>query len=120
MATIQPTIPGDLEPGTWGVLWSGVSTGDTIHPAKVPFAWMNLGSVQIAGTFGGATVTLQVSNDGTNYATLDDVSGVDVSAASALIAEVSNSALYWKPSITGGSSDSVTIKIVGRGGTGRV
>jgi P pilus assembly chaperone PapD len=71
--------------------------------------------VQITGTFGGATIALQVSNDGTNYVTLKDGSGSDISLTSAGMREFSTAALYLKPTSSGGTADNVTVTVVLRG-----
>jgi P pilus assembly chaperone PapD len=71
--------------------------------------------VQVTGTFGGATIALQVSNDGTNYATLKDGTGTTITFTSAGMAEFSTAALYIKPSSSGGTADDVTVTVVLRG-----
>jgi hypothetical protein len=71
--------------------------------------------VQVTGTFGGATITLQVSNDGTNYVTLKDSTGTDISLTAAGMREFSTAALYLKPTSTDGTDDNVTVTVVLRG-----
>ena len=68
-------------------------------------------SVQISGTFGGATVVLQGSNDGTTYATLKDLQGNNLSFTAAGYAEFSSGAAFIKPSISGGAGDSLNINV---------
>jgi hypothetical protein len=74
------------------------------------------GAVQISGSFGTApTVTLQGSNDGTNWYTLKNVHGTDISVTAAALHEFNSSALYIKPGFTGGSGYTINITCVIRG-----
>ena len=73
------------------------------------------GSVQVTGTFGGATITLQVSNDGTNYVTLKDGIGNDITFSAAGMREFSTAALYLKPTSSGGTADNVIVTVILRG-----
>jgi hypothetical protein len=68
-------------------------------------------SVQVSGTFGGATVVLQGSNDGTTYATLKDLQGNNLSFTAAGYAEFTSGAAFIKPSISGGAGDSLNIYV---------
>ncbi len=113
MATINPvrSSPGGAASK---ILWEGMATGDTITP-DLPSRSEPVGSVQVTGTFGGATVTLQGSNDGTNYVTLKDLSGADISFTTAGLAYFDGRTLYIRPGISGGSSDDVDVTVIYRG-----
>jgi hypothetical protein len=114
MATIIPTtVEEQIRAAAYR--WTGYSTADTSTPIKVQNMQGLAGSVQVTGTFGGATITLQVSNDGTNYVTLKDSAGTDISLAAAGMREFSTAALYLKPTSSGGTSDDVTVTVVLRG-----
>jgi len=63
MATIVPT---EID-GSTSYRWTDYSTADTSSPARLQNMEGLAGAVQVTGTFGGATIALQVSNDGTNY-----------------------------------------------------
>lgn len=95
--------------------WTGAVTGDTleprISPAQVPIA----GAVQFGGTFGGATVKLQASNDGVTYFDMKDLSGTAISATSASLFEFTTAAIYLRPSLTSGSGNSVNVTLMLRG-----
>lgn len=111
MATIVPTeIDGSIS-----YRWTDYSTADTSAPARLQNMEGLAGSVQVTGTFGGATIALQVSNDGTNFVTLKDIAGVDISLTSAGMREFSTAALFIKPTSTGGTADNVTVTITLRG-----
>lgn len=97
------------------VTWTGMATGDTIE-SYTPIGTAGIaGAIQISGTFGGATVILQQSNDGSTWFTAKDVFGDDVSATANAIFEISLSALYIRPSISGGTGDAVNVILALRG-----
>jgi hypothetical protein len=106
MATITPAINTAIA-GVPRLVWSGAATGDTINPFTVSQQYGLAASVQAVGTFGGATVKLQVSNDGTNW--VDATTGYF---------ELSLSAAYIKPVITGGTGDSIDVIVILRGSHG--
>lgn len=72
-----------------------------------------LRSIQVFGTFGLlGTVVLEGSNDSTNWATLNDVSGNAISMTSAGIRVFQAPVLKIRPRITGGDgTTSLTILI---------
>jgi hypothetical protein len=115
MATISPT----LSPESTGKFelhqWADFSTADTATPMQQSAKPANLATVQVVGTFGGATVTLEGSNDGTNYVTMRDVDGADISFTAAGYAEFSTAFRYIRPASTGGTGDDVDVYICLRG-----
>jgi hypothetical protein len=113
MATVSPIT--SVVDGIPRVTWADIVTGDTITSLPVPGRKLTPASVQIGGTFGGATVKLQVSNDNTTFYDLKDTSGTTVSATSGAIFELSSSAAYFKPSLTSGSANAVDITLILRG-----
>ena len=114
MATIVPTtVEEQIRAAAYR--WTDYSTADTATPVKVQNMQGLAGSVQVTGTFGGATVALQVSNDGTNFVTLKDGTGTDITFTAAGMAEFSTAALYVKPTSSGGTADNVTVTVVLRG-----
>jgi hypothetical protein len=114
MATIIPTTVEDQVRAA-AYRWTDYSTADTSTPIKVQNMQGLAGSVQVTGTFGGATITLQGSNDGTNFVTLKDSAGTAISVTAAGMAEFSTAALYLKPTSTGGTADNVTVTLILRG-----
>lgn len=114
MATVGPVLQASPS-GVVAALWENLATGDTITEFSPNGTTTLAGSVQFAGTFGGATVTLEVSNDNTNWETLSDTLGSIITATSAAMFEFSTAALYIRPNISGGSSDAVDVTICLRG-----
>lgn len=114
MADISPIR--SIVDGVPMVRWDDITTStDTPLQLAVTDQWGLAGSVQFAGSFGGATVTLQMSNDGTNWVTIKDLQGVVISATATAMFEFTCSAAYIKPSVTGGSANNVDVILVLRG-----
>ena len=92
--------------------WAEETTaGNASVPRYAPLVSLVTASVQVGGTFGGATVVLQGSNDGVTYATLKDFQGNNISFTSAGYAEFSSGAAFIKPSISGGTGDSINVTV---------
>ena len=116
MPAITPNIVSVGGPnGVPCVVWETITPGDTGTPYLVRDQYGLAGAVQISGTFGGATIALEQSNDGVTYFPLKDSAGVAVSAGTATIFEVSTSAVYIRPTIIGGTSSDVDIYVALRG-----
>ena len=92
--------------------WASETTaGNASISRYAPHVSLVCASVQVSGTFGGATVVLQVSNDGVTFATLKDISGNDLSFTAAGYAEFSSGAAFIRPSISGGTGDSLNVTV---------
>lgn len=68
----------------------------------LPMAQYSDRSVQVTGTFGGATVTIEGSNDGVNYFTLVDPHGNNLSFVTSRLEAVLEMVLWVRPKVTGG------------------
>lgn len=104
MATITPAyadVSGDngLYAKTASYTMANPDTGVVIPKQLAAYADR---TVQVAGTFGGATVTVQGSNDGTNFATLTDPLGNALTITTATIKQVTEAVLQMRPAVTGG------------------
>lgn len=110
MATVDPTFV-DGEGRTTIATWV-LGAGDDGYPVR--YAGAADRTVQIVGTFGGATVTLQGSLDGTNWATLTDAQGNAISVTSAALEAVTELVRYIRPVVTGGSGTDVTVLLLMR------
>lgn len=100
------------------VIWSGIAAGDTFNAFTLTQQYGLAASVQLVGTFGGATITMQVSNDGTNWATAKDLQGNDITFTSTGYRELSLSAAYIRPAIAAGAGVSLSAIMVVRGSHG--
>lgn len=116
MATITPAISviGSTN-GVPRIAWLGLATGDTVEPYLVSGQYGLAVSIQVTGTFGGGTVIVEQSNDGVNWFTLTDLTGNPISITEAAMEETSNCAAYLRPSISGGTADSIDVYMVFRG-----
>jgi len=117
MATVTPTFNNSVT-GVPRVIWEALATGDTVEAFTLLQQYGLAASVQISGTFGGATVTLQHSNDGDTWFTAKDMFESDVTATTNAIFELSLSSVYFKVNISGGSGDDVDVILVLRGNNG--
>jgi hypothetical protein len=117
MGTISPGFsPVQIQGrNTQRVIWADIVTGDTIESFGVAGPAAVAGAVQFGGTFGGATIKLQSSNDGTTFFDMKDVYGVVISATAAALFEFSTSAVYLRPAISGGSANAVDVTLSLRG-----
>lgn len=114
MADISPVR--SIVDGVPTVRWDDISTTtDTPLKFTVTEQWGLAGSVQFAGTFGGATAKLQMSNDGTNWVDIKDLQGTAISATSTAMFEFTCSAAYIRPAVSGGSGDNIDVILVLRG-----
>lgn len=81
--------------------WSGLLNGDTGSAAQ----WVDFSDrcIQVAGTFGtGGSVTIQGSNDGTNWAPLSDPQGNALTFTSSKIEQALELPRYVRPIVTAG------------------
>jgi hypothetical protein len=100
------------------ITWTGATNGDTFQPIPTEFADYSDRSIQVSGTFGGATVNLQGSNDGTNFANLSDPQGVAIGFTASGIKQVLEAVLYQRPAISGGTGSSINVSMFLRRGRG--
>ena len=86
------------------ILWETVTCGDTGSAYEVP-NWATTGTVQVIGTFedassppAGSTLTMQGSNDGTNWAILHADDGGDIAFTAAGVEVIAELPRYIRPS----------------------
>ncbi len=108
MTTVTNSYP---ERGVAATRWSGMAGAET-GAAGGSARWRQK-SIQVFGTFGGATVVLQGSNDGTNWAGLTKDGTAAVSFTAAGIATVWEDTLYVRPVTSGGAGSSIDVIVVG-------
>lgn len=97
----------------YDLLWEGLTTAGNADIAAAPLRVSGaFGAVQVTGTFGAATVTMEKSNDGTNFVALEDTAGDAISLTSAGMAEFSTAAAYVRPQLAGGTGDDLDVLVV--------
>lgn len=92
--------------------WTTITENDTCSGVSAP-AFTDR-SIQVSGAFGGATVAIHGSNDGTNYVALTTDGSTACSFTAAGLKTVYEPTLYIKPVISGGTSQSLNITLYGR------
>lgn len=112
MSTVVPTIV-DGEGHTVVVTWV-LGTGDDGEPVR--YAGAADRTVQIFGTFGGATVTMQgtLENVATTWAPVTDPQGNAIAATGATIEAITELVRQIRPVVTGGSGSSITVLLLMR------
>lgn len=85
---------------SWGPMLQGDTAGAIMEESNV--AGFADRSVQVSGTFGGASVDIQGSNDGVNFSTLNDPASVALSFTTAKIKAILEATRQIMPVITGG------------------
>lgn len=116
MANITPVVTRVEDGGVFDVYlatWPAMGNADTGLP--VAMSGSSDRSVQIEGTFGGATVVIQGSNNGTNYQLLTDPQGNDISKTTADLEAITELTRYVRPVTSGGTGTSVTVSLLLRG-----
>lgn len=94
------------------ILWETVTQADTGAPVKA--AQYSDKTVQVVGTFGGTTCTMQGSNDGSTWFSLTDLTGTAIAFTAAGAKLIAENPLYIRPSCSGGAGADLDIYVVGR------
>lgn len=116
MATVTPTVTKVGDQDDSAVLFSWALT--TANTDGSPLEWTQWADrcFQAVGTWGAATLTIQGSNDGTNWFTLSNAAGATAATFTAdggkTIIELPR---YVRPNLTTpGSGASITVTMLGR------
>lgn len=119
MAVVQPALvtnakmPADMRDCDI-VKWTPITDSDTCAPIQ---SGAKVRCVQIAGTYGGATITLQGSNDSTigsdgTFIILKDANDTAISKTVGDVFEQIGEITRWiKPTTASGSSSSMTVTL---------
>lgn len=115
MATVAPvtSFPFETSLDVAVTTWPNLLSGDDGEPVRL--AVYSDRSIQLSGTFGGASVTIGGSNDGVTYHALTDTSGTALSLTSACLKQIVELPVYLKPRVFGGDgTTSLTVVLAGR------
>jgi hypothetical protein len=97
--------------GVHQVTWATLANGDTGTPASD--VYLPNHEVSISGTFGtGGSVTIEGSNDGTNFFTLKDWQGSAVTFTAAGIKTVVDNPQQIRPNVTAGDGTTALVAIM--------
>lgn len=115
MAAIAPTIT-DVSPSGDGsalkVVWTPVTSAGADTCNAVHYPKHSVKSIQVTGTFGGASIAVNGSNDGTNFAALNTPANAAIAITAAKINAVLENTEYIQPASTGGTGSTVTISML--------
>ena len=89
--------------------WDGLRADDDGEPVRL--AVYADRSVQVVGTFGGASVTIGGSNDGVHYTALRDVNGDPLTLTQAALRTIVDLPIFIKPRVFGGDG-TTNIKVI--------
>jgi len=117
MATVVPTfskIRGpaggvDAVVATWTPLAAAGDVGQPLQRTDLADR-----SVQVTGTFAGATIVLEGSNDGVNYFTLSSPAGAALSFTAPGLLQVNEPTAFVRPHVTLGGGASLTVTMTAR------
>lgn len=97
------------------VTWTEVATGATAPAYRVREGLQHIAG-QAFGTFGGATLVMQGSNNASNYVGLNDLSGSAVSLTAAGGFTIGDGYRDIRPSASGGTGDDIDVVVTFRYG----
>lgn len=115
MATVVPvtSFPFETSLDVAVTTWASLLSGDDGEPVRL--AVYSDRSIQLSGTFGGASVTIGGSNDGITYHALTDTSGTALTLTSACLKQIVELPVYLKPRVFGGDgTTNLTVVLAGR------
>lgn len=104
MSDVVPVVDATYEENAIKVTWETLTSANAAG-AALPSCYMDYSdrSVQVIGTFNGATVAVQGSNDeGTTYATMNDAFGAAATFTAAAIKQITEVCGFLRPSTSGG------------------
>lgn len=101
MATITKVVTkvASYPPTAYQILWETLTTTNDVGSAAEMVAYSDR-SVQVVGTFDGATIQLQGSNDGSNWKVLTDPQGNILAFTTTGIEAIAELTRYIRPQIT--------------------
>jgi hypothetical protein len=94
---------------TWATLAAAGDVGQPLQRTDLADR-----SVQVTGTFAGATIVLEGSNDGANYFTLSSPAGAALSFTAPGLLQVNEPTAFVRPHITLGAGASLTVTMTAR------
>lgn len=89
--------------------WAGLLADDDGEAVRL--AVYSDRSVQVSGTFSGASVTIAGSNDGITYHALTDTSGAPLTLTAGALKQIVELPVFLKPRVFGGNG-STDLKVV--------
>lgn len=108
---ITKTNIGSADGSAILITYTGISEAD-LTPAPFELPEYGNRSVQVAGTFNGGTLTVEGSNDGTNWAALTDPQGNSLAFTAAQIEQIQEITRFVRPRVSAGAGVALTVSFV--------
>jgi hypothetical protein len=115
MATVTPatSFPFETSLDVAVTTWSGLAAAD--DGESVRLAVYSDRSIQVLGTFGGASITIGGSNDGVTFHALTDTSGTALTLTADCLKQIVELPVFLKPRVFGGDgTTNLTVVLAGR------
>lgn len=115
MATVVPvtTFPFETSLDVAVTTWAPMAANDDGEPVRL--AVYSDRSIQILGTFGGASVTIGGSNDGVNYHALTSTDSNALTLTAAALKQIVELPIFIKPRVFGGDgTTNLSVILAGR------
>jgi hypothetical protein len=117
MATLVPTFTKIRGPAggidgmvaTWTPLAAAGDVGQALQRTDLSDR-----SVQVTGTFAGATLVFEGSNDGVNFFPLSNPAGSALSFTSAGLMQMTTATAWVRPHVSAGSGAALTVTMTAR------
>jgi hypothetical protein len=114
MADITPVVSDISHDDTtqktvWETLTQTNATGAKINTAE--FLTLN---IQATGTWDGATINAQGSNDGSTWSNLTDLQGVEIAFTADDIAQIQELPEWLRPALSGGTTSDIDVTVISR------
>lgn len=93
------------------IYWSGLAGGTADVGDAVNLPRHGAISVQVGGTFGTSTLSLQGSNDGTTWTTLIDMQGANMAWTAAAFKTLRDVPRYIRPSVPSGTGTGLWVSL---------
>lgn len=123
MASITPAVT-EIAPGVMRIFWETLTESDTVVLADALDEKRGGPSrpdkcVQITGSFGSGNVSIEGSNDGTNFEVLNDVQGNALTLSAAGLKQIAENPRYIRPGTPTGTSVDVDVTLIYAGNYSR-
>lgn len=110
MADITPVTNRPVS-GVTTATWDSITEADTPLGFKAAGAAFLNANMSVSGTFGGASVKFQTSNDNLNWYDIENAAGTVVTFTASKAFDFTTAMVYIRPVITGGTGQD--LKVVG-------
>lgn len=115
MATVPPvtTFPFESSSDVAVTTWAQLAANDDGEPVRL--AVYSDRSIQVTGTFGGASVTIGGSNDGVTYHALNDTGSEPLTLTAGALKAIVELPVFIKPRVFGGDgTTNINVILAGR------